>query len=380
MMQTIRPFRLLRGGHHLGAAVLLLAAVAGLGGPDLHGQARIEIDAERGRRIVGGIGYQFGVRGGNAVDSARAVMYVMESADPFRVEARSLEDGRVLRTFGSGEGVGPGELLSVAALTATPDGVLATDRHRIHRWDEQGALLKSWAPSLPMVPDVCLLDGDLYIPVLGGVARLTPDGQMFTIPPDATPERFISGMDTEAMSEAANDLATSRITCSEGGAYVQMGSSITAYRPDGRVSEVSLPDLFEEDVRNSRGEPRRGSNAYFHWYNSLSHDPRGRMVLVQSSLNNPDYTALLLDTESGCHSLVVDPADRSDVRQFIGVYRDSALMYEREVVMRELEGRSVRAVTSGAQSIWLRPMHSIGEVPPCPAGSGESRRLKPSIP
>ncbi len=361
-------------GRIFGLAVVLLAGLAASASP-LPGQERMEIDSRGGRMIVGGMKYAFTTFGGNALDHARGVLYVVESADPFRVQALSLSDGRVLKAFGAGEGDGPGELRGVVAVAAVDDGVLVADHGRVLRWDSKGNLLASWRPSVPGVPSICSLRSEPATPVLGGIAFRPPDGGISTIPANLPPlERLLPRDDPEAAEEIAMEIIASNIACADDVAYVQLGNRIMAYSLNGAVFELPIPTPLAEDARRSRPEPREGSGTYTSWYHSMSSDDRGRIVLIQLSLRAHEFAGAAIDPGTGCYSLIVDEEDGHRSRQLMGVYRDSALMYERDRIERELDGRMVTVLTTSTSSIWLRPIRDTGGAAPCQPGPARGGR------
>ncbi len=80
---------------------------------------------DSGRTIIGGIEYDFGHI--YALDHSRGLIYLVESRDPYLVEARSLEDGSVVGRYGHGRGEGPGEVETIAAIATGPEGVFVAD-------------------------------------------------------------------------------------------------------------------------------------------------------------------------------------------------------------------------------------------------------------
>jgi len=337
--------------------------------PDVSGQERLQIDSSEGRLIAGGIQYEFVTFGGSAIDYDLGLLYVVESADPFRVQALSLSDGTVRGVFGAGEGDGPGELRAVVSVAAVEgDGVVMADHGRIVRWNAEGDLLYTWSPAVPGVPNVCALRGRPVIAVLGGVAFRTPEGATRTVPFQLpSPEALFPTNDRERAEEMAMELITSEIACSGDTAYVQTGNQVMAYSLTGDVFELQIPDVFSEDARRSRGTPRR-PGVYLSWYHGMSIEDGGQVVLTTLSLDPHAFAAAAIDPGTGCYRLILDEDDASHSRQLMAIYRDSALVAHRGRIERELDGRSVMATSSQLSSIWLHPFRRTGPEAHCPEG------------
>ena len=83
-------------------------------------------------------------------------------------------------------------------------------------------------------------------------------------------------------------------------------------------------------------------------------------------LDDIERIGALIEPQSGCYSLVVEPGGAGGVnmsRQFMGMYRDSAVVYYRGQGVRPVQGREVTVIDPEAFMIALRPLRRAGGTP-----------------
>lgn len=92
-----------------------------------------------------------------------------------------------------------------------------------------------------------------------------------------------------------------------------------------------------------------------------SDDGHGSVVLAGS---DAEFPGAIIDPESGCHA-VVRHGQPTIYREFMGVFRDSALVFHRDREETTDDGRKVVTLYSAARQVSLRPLRRVsGE--PCP--------------
>lgn len=353
-----------------GAGVALLAVLWAV---PLVGQGRLEIVPDKGRVLLGGIEWGFSEEV-MAVDHVERLIYVSDLSDPFAAFAVSLEDGSVRGTYGAGEGDGPGELRrSLAAVAAAPRGVLVTDGGRVNHWDASGDLVSTWRPYEMAIPGgaathfaICSFRGRPAMPTVTGVLLRSPEGEES---PFGERSPGPGGGDLEFM----RDLMSADIACTENVAYVWMGNRLTAHAADGTTTDIQIPAPFEEEVdrRSQRSRSRSrsvspsGSSLMIVFGSAprLSTDGNGRLVLSQKPRYGHELVGALIDPHTDCSSLILDRGDRVLERVFMGVYADSAIVYQRHTRSRQVGGRTVEGVEDRAYQISLHPLRRIDGEP-----------------
>ncbi|MYC87861.1 MAG: hypothetical protein F4X22_06440 [Gemmatimonadales bacterium] len=258
------------------------------------------------------------------------------------------------------------------ALAAANGGVLMAGLTRVDRRDREGGLVWSWRPGGEVVADVCVFQDGAAVPAPGGRAVVRgPDGSALGLgSPDAP--HPTSANDYETAVRLAGELDSSNIACIGDVAYVQAGNTISGHTLDGRTFTVSIPGEFQEAARRRREPAPSGDRGYAAWYADLAHDGGGRLVLTMPHWRLDDIEAVgsVIDPRSGCYSLVVEPGGAGGVkmsRQFMGVYRDSAVVYYRGQSARTVRGREVTVIDPEAFMIALRPLRRAGGTP-CEGG------------
>lgn len=327
----------------------------------LSGQERLEIVGSEGRILLDGIEWAL-VEEIMAVNHEERILYVGDLSDPFAVLALSLDDGSLRGTFGAGEGDGPGELRRLAVVAAARNGVMVSDGGRVNHWDASGKLVSTWRPGSSTVTALCSLRRQPAVALFDGVLRRSPDGGGIEFGMRPRPEGEV-GIEHLAEFAAAN------MVCISGVAYVQMGNSVMAHRPEGETNRIRIPPPLEADAAERRPAP--GSRRLVPWYQSLSTDGFGRLVLGQAPRYGHEFVGALIDPRTGCYSLILDREDRVVERSFMGIYADSAIVYHRHTGSREVNGRTIDYAEPIAYRIALRPLRRVaGE--PCPPRSARS--------
>ena len=347
----------------MNAKLTVALALCLAGSADVQAQERLRIDHEAGREIVNDwtrafLGHVFDI------DHEAGLVYTVDFADPLSVTVFSLIDGTLVGTFGGGEGAGPGEFQTLDALAGADGGVLMADHLRVDRRDRDGILVWSWLPGSE-VPDVCAFQEEVAIPTRGGgtVARTTEGGALPLGNPDAT--RPVSADDYDTAVRLDGEFMSSNIACIGDVAYVQAGNTLSGHTLDGRTFAVPIPGEFQEAARRRREPAPSGDRGYANWYGDLSHDGAGRLVLtmVHWRLGDIEAVGAVIEPRSGCYSLVVEPGGAKMFRQFMGVYRDSAVVYYRGQSVRTMRGREMTVIDPEAFMIALRPLRPAGGTP-----------------
>ena len=328
--------------------VMLLPSVLGA-------QQRLEIDHSSGREIVND--WTYGFREFVAVDRDRGLVYVVDASDPLAVMAFAVADGTLVGTFGGGEGEGPGELRVMVAASAAADGVLVWDYQRVNHWGSDGDLVVVWSPRVPGVTDVCALGDHMVVPLPGGALARTPQGREIVLGEGRTGHELMWDGRSPPEQQAAEFMATQAV-CMSDWVYVLSGDRLVGYSLSGARKEVALPmELLEA------GE-RRGSRPY-----TLFSDGAGSVVVA---MWRSPLAAAVIDPETGCHSILVDPKPATSHR-LATIYKDSALVLESPPVPKMINGKPTRVVHAGESSvISLRPLVPTGGAP---CGSATSQEL-----
>ena len=333
------------------------------GAADVQAQERLRIDHEAGREIVNDLTRAFLGHVFN-IDHEAGLVYTVDLADPLSVTVFSLANGTIVSTFGGREGAGPGEFRTLDAFAGAKGGVLMADPLRVDRRDEDGTLLWSWRPGSE-VTDVCAFRGGAAVPTEGGgaVARGADGGALPLGNPDAT--RPVAANDYDTALRQVGELVSSNIACIGDMAYVQAGNALWGHTTGGRTFAVPIPVEFQEAARRRREPAPSGDRGYAAWYGDLSHDGEGRLVLtmVHWRLGGIEVVGALIEPQSGCYSLVVEPGGAKMSQQFMGVYRDSAVVYYRDQSVRPVRGREMTVIAPEAFMIALRPLRPGGGTP-----------------
>lgn len=329
----------------------------------LEAQERVEIDHDAGRVILDSPEWAFTDL--IAVDHRERLLYIGDLAEPFAILAFSLDDGSLQGKYGGIQGDGPGELRDLVAVAAMHDGVVMADHARMNRWGVKGNLVWTWRPPVSVVSDVCSFRDDPAVPAFEGAVLRASDGDPLMLGKSTPVEDAISTGDGayERAREFAMELSFSNIACVGDVAYVQMGNRLMAHTADGETHDVEIPPPLAEDAARGRRPP--GEGRYRAWYAGMSTDGGPRLVLRQFPRSGREFSGAVIDPVTECYTLVSDRDRGMLARKFMGMYRDSALVYYRHWGPREVDGRTVNIIEPEAYRVALRPLRRLdGE--PCP--------------
>ncbi|WP_419936728.1 hypothetical protein [Candidatus Palauibacter sp.] len=335
--------------HKRRRARIPVAVALCLASPPLAGQQRLAVDHEAGREVVNDWTRAF-LTHVFEVDHARRLIYAAEVGEPAFVVAFSIADGALVGTYGRGRGEGPGEVpFMVQDVAAADGGLLVSDGRRIHYWSLFGDSTWTWTPDLNFAVSVCAMGDNPVVPLLDGALR-GPGGA-----------RLGAGRLPLAQAGRSRSLRGTDGVCLDSVAYFFVEDAIAGHTTGGESIAVPVPREITEGVRDwraSRPDGGRHSSSYA----TLSQDGRGRLVLTLLSHMRLGFTAAVIDPATGCYSLLLD--ERSNVhRSIMGVHRDSAIVYERGVSVREINGRRARVIDAEAFMIALRPLRPAGGAP-----------------
>lgn len=337
------------------AAAIIVAAAAGSG--SVAAQLVLEIDPDAGRDVINDDWRAISiVKRYTAVDHHRSILYVRDAEEPEGVMAFSLVTGRWLRTYPAPTGDGPGELRrGIASLVAGTDGGLyVSGQLRVLQFDSAARFASSWQPRAPPRNAVCDFGGAPAIPTLGGVIRRGPGGEDQSIGAGALAGHEIRASTVEEGIAEARKLSSAKLSCTDRAAYVVLSfesgpDSVLVYTRDGREGRLDLPTDFAEGLTpwNRRLTP--------------STDGRGNIVLAGRDTEVP---GAIVDPESGCYA-VLRHRQPTIYHQFMGIFRDSALVYHRDREETTEDGKKVVKLYSEARQVSLRPLRRVSG-DPCP--------------
>ena len=329
---------------------LLVALLASSSDVRLMGQERLMMDVSAGRVILAGTEYYF--LPAATIDHERRILYVVDAIEPLAAMAVSIDDGSIVRMYGGSKGDGPGELRRLTSIAPTEVGVMASGGGVINHWSMDGALIGTWRPTqAPRVPSQCVLDGQPVVPTLDGASRADTDGSWPALGsrPGGRVESGIFG--------------ATRVACVDGVAYV-LDERLTGYPLDGRPTGIPLDEELDKASRNWRESLRRG--AIGHPYAGMHDTGTGRLFVVLPRFAPGDLYGAIIDPETGCHALIAAPdLGTRRTHRPIGMYRDSLVVTESEVSVREVNGEQRRVLDTGSSKIALRPLRPAGGTP-CP--------------
>lgn len=296
-------------------------------------QQRFEIDHSSGREVVND--WTYGFREFVAVDRDRGLVYVVDASDPLAVMAFTMADGTLVGTFGGREGEGPGELQAMVAASAAADGVLVSDYRRVNHWNSEGDLVAVWSPHVPGVTDVCALGDHMVVPLPGGALVRTPQGRE-TVLGEGRTGRVLMWDDRSPLEQQATEFMRTQVVCMSDWVYVLSGDRLVGYSLSGARREVALPGELLEAGARRRGRP----------YTLFSNGAGSVVVAMWLS----PLAAAVIDPETGCHSILVDPKPGTSHR-LAAIYKDSALVLESPPTPTMIEGKPTRVVHAGESSI-----------------------------
>ena len=318
-------------------------------------QQRLEIDHSSGREVVND--WMHGFREFAAVDRDRGLVYVVDASDPLAVKAFAIADGTLVGTFGGGEGEGPGELQAMVAASVAADGVLVSDYQRVNHWSSDGDLVAVWSPHVPGVVDVCALGDHMVVPLPDGALVRTPQGREIVLGEGRT-GRALMWDSRSPIEQQATDFMRTQAVCMSDWVYILSGDRLVGYSLSGARKEVALPRELLEAGKRRRGRP----------YTLLSNGAGSVVVAMWAS----SLAAAVIDPETGCYSILVDPRPGTSHR-LAAIYKDSALVLESPPTTTMIDGKPTRVVHAGESSIIsLRPLVPTGGVP---CGSATSQEL-----
>ncbi len=377
--------RFMRPGACASAVLLAAGLVLGVAGQGA-AQAVLELDLQAGRTVVDDPYYVFnpfgavdydrrlvyvvastartGVMRFLAAENDRRLVYAVELADPMVAQAYSLADGSVVGTYGGREGEGPGEVLWIEGLAASPDGVLMGGRGTVVHWRLSGEMISTWRPTSPMVREVCFSHGRPVVAAQKGVVVRAENGRSVAVGNGAASPVVQAQVGADPHAASARDV---RMACVGSVAYVLAGDVITGYGAGASPQPIPVPPEIAEVARRRRAtsDPRSGVLAP---YSALFADDRGRLVVT---VLDRAVTGAVIDPAGGCYELFSVAAPPT-MRHYLGMAADSLIFVEsvqepltevvdgkREVATGEYQGRDVPKMVNWPRSIAIRPLELV---------------------
>lgn len=301
-----------------------------------------------------------------AIDHGRGVLYVRDSEEPNGIMVFSLETGEWLQTYRIPRGEGPGEVREIARFAlASEGGLYVLSDNRVTRLDSGGGFVSSWSAWGSRPPALCELAGQPTIVVQGGLKRRAAEGGSDII----GARRSVGEFWTRLVNEDSYEIerwSGARVACTDDAAFlvlpnrkaVQSGrirrysyigpDSILVYSTHGAEKVLGVPTEYaDERAWNRNMKP--------------SLDTRGHLVVASTDAVVP---GAIIDPRTGCYAVLHNGEAQVD-REFLGVYRDSALVLHRDYDETMADGRRVVTLYAEARRVSLNPLRHL-DGPSCP--------------
>lgn len=330
------------------------------------GQQVVEIDFAEGRAVINDELRAIHLSP-IAIDHGHGALYVRDLAEPNGIMVFSLETGKWLRTYRIPPGEGPGEGEISRFALASEGGLYVLSHTRVIQLDSAGGFVGSWSAWGSRPPTLCEFGGRPTIAVQGGLKRRSAEGEGeivgarrpvgdFWVRRQGNSEDLIEiGRWRGARLACTDDLAflvlPSRRVVESGGIrrYSYTGpDSILVYSTRGVEKVLAVPTEYA-DARawNRNMKP--------------SLDTPGNLVVASGDGVVPGS---IIDPRTGCYAVLRNREVQSD-REFLGVYRDSALVFHRDYEKRTEDGKRVVTLYAEARKVSLNPLRHLSG-PSCP--------------
>ena len=342
-------------------AVLVTALMPAAAG----GQQVVEIDFANGRDVINDELRAIHLSP-IAIDHSRGALYVRDLAEPNGIMVFSLETGEWLRTYQIPRGEGPGEVREISRFAlASEGGLYVLSQTNVIQLDSAGGFVSSWSAWGSRPPTLCEFGGRPTIAVQGGLKRRAAEGVADIIGARRPVREFWVRRQGEDRSDihrwrgarmaCTDDLAflvlPSRKAVESGGTrrYSNTGpDSILVYSTYGVERVLAVPtDYADERAWNRNLNP--------------SLDTRGNLVVASSDGLIP---GAIIDPRTGCYAVLRNREAQSD-REFLGIYKDSALVFHRDYDREMADGKRVVTLYAEARKVSLNPLRHLSG-PSCP--------------
>lgn len=329
------------------------------------GQQVVEIDFANGRDVINDELRAIHLSP-IAIDHGRGALYVRDLAEPNGIMVFSLETGEWLRTYRVPRGEGPGEAGEISGFAlASEGGLYVLSQTNVIQLDSAGGFVSSWSAWGSRPPALCEFGGRPTITVQGGLRRRGAEGVADIIGAHRPVREFWARRVGEDRSEI-DKWGGARVACTDDLAFLVLPSrevvrsgrirrnsytgpdSILVYSTDGVEKVLAVPTEYaDERAWNRNMKP--------------SLDTQGNLVVASDDGVVP---GAIIDPRSGCYAVLRNREFQLH-REFLGVYRDSALVFHRDYDERKADGRRAVTLYAEARKVSLNPLRHLGG-PSCP--------------
>lgn len=303
-----------------------------------------------------------------AIDHTRGALYVQDLEEPDGVMVFSLATGELLRTHLIPKGDGPGELRQLEGFAAASGhGLYVLGNQRVVHLDSLGEIDSNWQFTGPRAQSICEFGGQPTLGIQGGLKRRSSDGV-----DESIGSRVVEGESwVRVVGDDWSDVLKWRgaqLACTPTVAYMVFpneevrespGSGIRRYANTGPDSIL----VFFRNGQEGRLEVPSEFTDERAWNQDLkpSIDANGHLVLASS---NGGVPGAIVDPDTGCYG-VLRNREYQLHREFLAIYRDSALVFHRDREEVTVAGERMVTLYAEARQISLNPIRRVsGE--PCP--------------
>lgn len=344
-------------------AVLVTALMPAAAG----GQQVVEIDFAKGRDVINDELRAIHLSP-IAIDHSRGALYVRDLAEPNGIMVFSLETGEWLRTYQIPRGEGPGEVREISRFAlASEGGLYVLSQTNVIQLDSAGGFVSSWSAWGSRPPTLCEFGGRPTIAVQGGLKRRAAEGVADIIGARRPVREF--WVQREGNSEDLAEIGRwrgARVACTDDLAFLVLPSrkvvdsgrirrysntgpdSILVYSTYGVERVLAVPTEYaDERAWNRNMKP--------------SLDTQGNLVVASLDGLVP---GAIIDPRTGCYAVLRNREFQLH-REFLGVYRDSALVFHRDYDEGMADGKRVVTLYAEARKVSLNPLRHLSG-PSCP--------------
>lgn len=331
------------------------------------GQQVVEIDFANGRDVINDELRAIHLSP-IAIDHGRGALYVRDLAEPNGVMVFSLETGEWLRTHRVPRGEGPGEAGEISGFAlASEGGLYVLSQTKVIQLDSAGGFVSSWSAWGARPPALCEMGGRPTITVQGGLKRRGAEGVADIIGAHRPVREY--WVQREGNSEDRSEIDRwrgARVACTDDLAFLVLPSrkgvrsgrirrysytgpdSILVYSTDGVEKVLAVPTEYaDERAWNRNMKP--------------SVDTQGNLVVASDDGLVP---TAIIDPRTGCYA-VLRNRELQRHREFLGIYRDSALVFHRDYDEGKADGRRAVTLYAEARQVSLNPLRHLSG-PSCP--------------
>ncbi len=295
-----------------------------------------------------------------AIDHGRGILYVRDLEEPDGIMVFSLETGEWVRTYRIPRGEGPGEVREISRFAlASKGGLYVLGHNRVIQLDSAGGFVSSWSAWGSPPPAICEFGGRPTIVVQGGLKRRTAEGGADIIGARRPVGEFWTARIDEDMSEIGR-WRGARVACTDDAALLVLPNRKVV--EPGRIRRYSSTGPDSILVYSTRGlekvlvVPTEYADERS-WNRSMkpSLDVRGNLIVASTDNVVP---GAIIDPRTGCYAVLRYGEAQMD-REFVGVYRDSALVFHRDYDRMTADGKRVATFYAEARKVSLNPLRRL---------------------